>query len=111
MLSDYLPLVALVALALVCLLLFRGLSSVYGASRPRAPSSSRKQPQLPLAAHRLLLFCAACQGGLLLLLLWALAFTALQEMETSPWQGGWALFAVLVVGWLYAWRRGALTWR
>lgn len=104
---------ALMALVLLCLLVFRCLCYIWrgDGSLSRASTPIKKRLQLPFAAHRLLLFCAACQGLLLLLVLWGLAFVSLRELETSPWLGGGALFAVLVLGWLYAWRRGALTWK
>lgn len=104
---------ALMALALLCLLTFRCLCYIWRGrdAGSRAAQRVGKRSQLPFAAHRLLLFGVACQGLLLLLLLWGLAFRSLQEVETSPWLAGGGLFAALVVGWLYAWRRGALTWK
>jgi hypothetical protein len=104
---------ALMALVLLCLLTFRCLCYIWRGRDAASSTAQRvgKRSQLPFAAHRLLLFGVACQGLLLLLLLWGLAFRSLQEVETSPWLGGGGLLAAWGVGWLYAWRRGALTWK
>jgi len=111
-LSDYLPLVALLLLVCAGVLAFRFLCAFWnrGDTVREEEVVAIVRSQLPLAPQRLALLYVACQGGVLLLLLWAASFRDLMASGGSPWLGAGAVFAVLFIGGLYAWRKGDFIW-
>ena len=104
-LSAYLPLVFLLALALLGWGIFLGLCALCGGRRAPAPPP-RHRAQLPLAAHAPVLFYAIVQGGLFLLLLWASYFRTTGIEGPPSLLAAGPLCAVLLLGGIYAWRRG-----
>jgi NADH-quinone oxidoreductase subunit A len=117
MLSDYFPLAVLTLMALVVAMIVVGLGFLFGPKRPTriksqpyesgmvpyGPGKQRISVRYYLVAVLFILF----DIELVFFLPWAVAF---RKLGTGGVVSMFIFIGVLVVGYIYAWKKGALDW-
>jgi NADH-quinone oxidoreductase subunit A len=117
MLTDYLPIAVLVTLATLLAFLIVGLGHLFG---PRRPTLRKSQPyesgmtpygpgqrRVPLRFYLVAVLFILFDIETVFLLPWAVV---LRELRVTGLVEMAVFIAILLVGYLYAWKRGALEW-
>jgi len=117
MLTDYLPIAVLVTLATLLAFLVVGIGHLFG---PRRPTARKSQPyesgmtpygpgqrRVPLRFYLVAVLFILFDIETVFLLPWAVV---LRELRISGLVEMAVFIAILLVGYLYAWKRGALEW-
>ena len=117
MLTDYLPIAVLVTLATLLAFLIVGLGHLFG---PRRPTLRKSQPyesgmtpygpgqrRVPLRFYLVAVLFILFDIETVFLLPWAVV---LRELRISGLVEMAVFIVILLVGYLYAWKRGALEW-
>ena len=122
LLHDYLPIVILVAVSTILAVLFVSLGHLFG---PRRPTKAKQQPyesgmlplgpavrRLPVKFYLVAVLFILFDIELVFFLPWAVVFTTFVKNGL-----GLFIFAemlvfigILLVGYVYAWKKGALDW-
>jgi NADH-quinone oxidoreductase subunit A len=117
MLTDYLPIAVLVTLATLLAFLVVGIGHLFG---PRRPTARKSQPyesgmtpygpgqrRVPLRFYLVAVLFILFDIETVFLLPWAVV---LRELRISGLVEMAVFIVILLVGYLYAWKRGALEW-
>jgi NADH-quinone oxidoreductase subunit A len=117
MLTDYLPIAVLVTLATLLAFLVVGIGHLFG---PRRPTERKSQPyesgmmpygpgqrRVPLRFYLVAVLFILFDIETVFLLPWAVV---LRELRITGLVEMAIFIVILLVGYLYAWKRGALEW-
>lgn len=123
MLESYVPLLMLIVLVVVSAVAMVGLSHLFSADRPTAIKSQPYESGIPplgsarerfeVKFYLVAVLFIVFDIEVVFMMPWAVAFRALDILGLGVLGGlieMLVFIAVLVVGYLYVWKRGALEW-